>query len=333
MKFTLLKSWLLKGEDANTFSIRDNKSYSLFPFPIEPSVFESSLSKSEKETFLDFLKDLKEEKPIDLVVKKDYAIRHILFLSYLESFGEENIYNLLNEYKKEADEILEEAKGLKAKRLSDFPKENFAQVVLSPLASAETNSDFAKSLFEVPLEVTPLAKLFFNSPIAFWKSSKESSFLANEFDFLRSDLLTPNENLPKKKYDFLVSLIQSKETPAVLKEYYFDLLKKHLVFVDDFYFYPLASKIGLSLLNPFYWMNIQESVKDQSGQSHPIAKPDFSYGVFKRKGLYQEPYRIISKEDGYHFVYEAKCLQEEETESLNSSTKKEASYFLFSIKD
>ena len=198
MKFTLLKSLLLKEEDANTFSIRDNKSYSLLPFPIEPSVFEPCLSNSEKEIFLDFLKDLKEEKPIDLTVKKDYAIRHILFSSYLESFGEENIYDLLNEYKKEADDILEEAKGLKAKRLSDFPKENFAQAVLSPLAKAETNPDFAKSLFEVPLEATPLAKVFFNSPSLFGKALRNPVSWLTNLIFLEATLLRQTRILLKR---------------------------------------------------------------------------------------------------------------------------------------
>ena len=88
--------------------------------------------------------------------------------------------------------------------------------------------------------------------------------------------------------------------------------------------------IGLSLLNPFYWMNIQQSVKDQYGRSFPIAKSGLEYSVFERKGLYEEPYCIISKEDGYHFEYKSKELLPEEAESLNSLAKKEAAYFLFS---
>lgn len=103
--------------------------------------------------------------------------------------------------------------------------------------------------------------------------------------------------------------------------------------MDDFYFYPLAKEVGLALLNPFYWMNIQQNVKDRNGTSYPIAKPGFSFATFKRKGLYEEPYRILSKEDGYHFEYELKELEAKEVRSFNTISQKEAVRFLFSFED
>ncbi|HBB05859.1 MAG TPA: hypothetical protein DCZ41_04690 [Firmicutes bacterium] len=329
MKFTLLKSLLLKEGNVTTFSLRDNKLSERFPFPLSESAFEPYFPQSEKEEFHDLLTNLRKEGTIDLSIPQDYALRHILFLSYLESFGEENIYSLLGEYKKEADDFLLKAKGLQIKRLSDYQKEGFLENALAGLAKAKTNPEFAKALFEAPLEVTPIAKIFFHSPFSFWKGPPASPFLSNEYDFLKSDPLS-KENLAKKKYDFLIGLFRKEATPNVLREYYLDLLKKHLVFIDDFFFYPLTKDIGLSLLNPFYWMNIQQSVKDQYGRSFPIAKPGLEYSVFGRKGLYKEPYCTILKESGAHFEYKSKELRPEEAESLNSLTKKEASYFLFS---
>ena len=333
MRFTTLKSLLLKEKGIETFSLRDNRSYCSLPFQIEETLFGPSLAKKEKESFNHVLEKLRQEKEVDLSISEDYSVRHILFLSYLESFGEENIYPLLEEYKQEADEIIENTKGLKAKRLIDFSRDNFAKTTLLPLAMASDNPTFAKVLFDVPLEVTPIAKIFFNSPLSFWKTSFTSSLLQNEYDFLKSGPLQNSRNLPKEKYDYLVFLIKSAETPTVLKEYYLDLLKKHLVFVDDFYFYPLTKRTGLALLNPFYWMNIQQSVKDQNGMSYPIAKPGFNYATFQRKGLYEEPYRILSKEDGYHFEYELKELKTIEVHSLNSHLQEEAVRFIFSFVD
>ena len=170
MKFTLLKSLLLKEGSVTTFSLRDNKLSERFPFSLSESAFEPYFPQSEKEDFHHLLTNLRKEGTIDLSIPQDYALRHILFLSYLESFGEENIYSLLGEYKKEADDILLKAKGLQIKRLSDYPKEGFLENALASLAKAKTNPEFAKALFEAPLEVTQSPKYSFIRLFPFGKA-------------------------------------------------------------------------------------------------------------------------------------------------------------------
>lgn len=325
MKFTLLKTLIIKSEKPSVYDLRSKRISSCSFLNAEDILFGNDIPSEEKAFFETFLLKLKEN-DLSLLSEEAFLLRKILFVSYLESVGIENIPSLLKGYEQDADLILKEAPSLKAKRLKDIDVSNPMEM-LTPFLEAKDNVAFANALFDAPLEWTPFSKMFFATPLCLLDEGKgrEETLLQNEFDYLaiRSD------ECAKKKHECLLSLSKSASSKAE-RDYYFDLLKRHWTFVEDFLFYPITARKGIALLNPFYWLYLQESILDSSGTAYKIHKPEGSFSPLEEMPL-KNLYSIKQEKETVNFIYYPKIISKTTFDLLNEEAKKEARLFIFGL--
>lgn len=325
MKFTLLKTLIVQNENPSVYDLRSKRISSCSFLNAEDILFGKDIPSEGKAFFENLLLKLKENN-LTLSSQEVFILRKILFVSYLESVGIENIPSLLKGYEEDADLILKETPNLKTKRLKDTDVSNPTEM-LAPFLKAKDNVAFANALFDAPLEWTPLSKMFFATPLCFLDEGKEreETLLQNEFDYLT----LRNDECAKKKHDCLLSLSKNASSKAE-RDYYFDLLKRHWTFVEDFYFYPISARKGIALLNPFYWLYLQESVLDPSGTAYKIDKPDGSFSSLEEMP-FRDIYSVKQEKEALYFTYYPKVISKTTFDLLNEETKKEALLFIFGL--
>lgn len=325
MKFTLLKTLIIKNENPSVFDLRSKRISSCSFLNAEDILFGGDIPSEMKTFFQGLLLKLKENS-LSLSSQEVFLLRKILFISYLESVGIENIPSLLKGYEQDADLILKETPSLQAKRLKDIDVSKPMEL-LAPFLEAKDNVAFANALFDAPLEWTPLSKMFFATPLCLLDEGgeREETLLQNEFDYLtvRSD------ECAKKKHDCLLSLSKNASSKAE-RGYYFDLLKRHWTFVEDFLFYPISARKGIALLNPFYWLYLQQNILDPSGAAYKINKPEGSFSPLEEMPL-RDIYSVKQEKEAINFTYYPKIISKTTFDLLNEETKKEARLFIFGL--